>query len=306
MYHINNCFLRWHSASGSRKVTCSRVAIVYRCKTPIKSIYGFWTSVAYRDVENGSQPIGQGLVYMPHKRLWGIFNVPFSINHCLDDEFWSSFDLQCLKLWILLTGHTSMAYHKWEWKIDHWLIELNWHSLPSSRLPSTIACLRGKHATWGSRQSLVQEAGHDVNAIWDTVTMLLIIHAQIYFIILKQIVILHGQSYKSNWLTICAAWLVEVSTQLVMTLRPPNLTMIRAPLVKTSLITSWRNWWSTPTILLIVSAAWLLLLMLACDSQLGCLSAGLPSPAAASPSPAVTATATAMSSPRSPALRIRD
>jgi len=76
-----------------------------------------------------------------------------------------------------------------------------------------------------------------------------------------------------------------------------------------SLITSRRNWLSSPTSLSIVSAALLLLLNVASNSYQSCLSVSLPSTAAASPSPAATATATATTSTASwtwTALRIRD
>jgi len=61
--------------------------------------------------------------------------------------------------------------------------------------------------------------------------------------------------------------------------------------MRTLLNTSRRSWYSGPTILCIVSAALLLLLILACHCQMSCLWAGLQWPAAASPSPAVAATA---------------
>jgi len=110
-------------------------------------------------------------------------------------------------------------------------------------------------------------------------------------------------------MTLPAARFAEGSTQLVWTLRLHNFTTIRAAVMRTSLSTSWRSWKSSPKIILIVSAALLLLLKLACNSQLFYRSVGLPSPAAASPSTAATATATATTSPSWPtwpALRIRD
>jgi len=114
MNYLNDCFHRWHCASGSRKdylLPCSNGIPLQ----DLKRLY-LWISntVAYRDPENGSLAIGQGQVYMPHKRSWGKFKVPFLCNDCLDNQFRSaSFDLQRLKLWILFTGHTSMAYDRY-------------------------------------------------------------------------------------------------------------------------------------------------------------------------------------------------
>jgi hypothetical protein len=85
-------------------------------------------TVAFRYSENGCLATEQGQVYMPHKHSEGKFKVPFLFNCCLDNQFRSTrFDLQPLKLWILFSRHTSMAYDKWEWKIDHWLIKSTQH-----------------------------------------------------------------------------------------------------------------------------------------------------------------------------------
>jgi len=292
--HFNDWFHSWHCASDSCKdhvLPCSN-------GIPLQDFKRLYlrtlNSVGYRYPENGSLVIGQGQVYLPHKCLRGKFKVPFLFNLCLDDQFRSaSFDLQRLKLWNLFTGHTSVAYDKWEWKIDHWLIKSTRHSLPSPWRPSTIVHRPGKQLSLGSRQSLVQEVEHNIRGIQKTLITGLLMHALMYFVILMQIFLLPRHRLKPKWLTISTTWFAEGSTQLVWTQRWRNLTTIRAGLMRTLLIASQRSWWSGLTILVIVSAALLLLLKLACDSQLFCLWVGLPSPAAAGPSPAPTATATA-------------
>ena len=124
---------------------------------------------------------------MPHKGSRCKFKVPFLFNCCFDDQFRSaSFDLHWLKLWILFTGQTSMAYNKWEWKIDYWMIQSTQHSLPSLQWPSTIVCLPGKQASLGSHQWLVHEVEHNVSVIRDTLITRLIIHAQMYFVVRRR------------------------------------------------------------------------------------------------------------------------
>jgi len=156
MNYLNDCFLCWLCASGSRKdylLPCSNGLPLQDLNRLCLRILN---TVAYRDLQNGSLAIDQGQVYMPHKRSWGKFKVPFLFNRCLDDQFRSAnFDLQRLKLWIVFTGHTSMAYDKWEWKIDHWLIKSTRRWLPSPQQHSTIVCWPGTQASLGSRQSLV-------------------------------------------------------------------------------------------------------------------------------------------------------
>jgi len=144
MNHLIKRFHCWHCASGSRKqylLPCSNGIL----REEFNRLY--WqisNKVAYSVPQNGSLAIGQGQVYMPHKHLWGKFNVPYIFNHCLDNQFRNaSFDLQLLKLWILFTGHTSMAYNKWQWRIDLWFIKSTRHSLPSRRRPSTLVCQPG-------------------------------------------------------------------------------------------------------------------------------------------------------------------
>jgi len=191
MNYLNDCFHRWRCASGSRKdswLPCRNGILLQ----DLNRLYVRNTNtVACRDPDDGSLAIGQGQVYMPHKRLWGKFKVPFLFNRCLDDQHRSaSFDLQRLKLWILFTGHTFMAYDKWEWQIDHWLIKSTRHSLPSPQWPSTIVCWPGKQASLWSRQSLVQEVEHNVSAIQESLITRLIMHAQMYFVVSTRIFIL--------------------------------------------------------------------------------------------------------------------
>ena len=131
-------------------------------------------------------------------------------------------------------------------------------------------------------------------------------HAQMYNVILTWIFVLPWQRFTPRGSTISAVCFAEGSTQLVMTQQWPNLTSIRAVLMRTTLIISRRRWLSSPTIVSIVSAALLLLPKVACDSQRFCLWVGLQPPATASPSHAATETATATTSPTSPALRRRE
>jgi len=197
MNYPKDCFHRWHCASGSRK----DYLLPWSDGIPLQDINRLYlrisNTVAYRDPENGSLAIGQGQVYMPHKFSWGKFKVPFLFNHCLDDQFKSaSFDLQRLKLWIIFTGHTSMAYDKWEWQIDHWLMKSTLHSLRSQQRPSTIFCRPGKQASFGCCQSLVQEVEHNVSAIQETLIRWLMMHAQMYFVISTRIFVLPRQWFK--------------------------------------------------------------------------------------------------------------
>jgi len=200
MNYLNDCFHRWHCASGYGKyylLPCSNGILLLDLN---QLYFQISNPVAYRYLENGSLAIGQGLVNIPHKRLWDKFKVPIFFNRCLDNQFRSeSFDLQRLKLWILFTGHTSMAYDKWEWKIDHWLIKSTWHSLPSPQWQSTTGCWPGKYASLGSRQSLVQQVEHHISAILESLITRLIVHAQMYFVILTQIFVLPRQKFKAKW-----------------------------------------------------------------------------------------------------------
>jgi len=148
-------------------------------------------TVAYRDPANGSMSICQGQVYMPHKRPWAKFRVPFLFNRCLHDQFRkASCNLQQLKLWMLFTRQTSTAYDEWEWKIDHWLIKSTQYSLPSPRRQSTIGCQPGKLLSLRSYQSLFQKMEHNVSAIQKTLIKWLIMHAQMYFIVSTLIFVL--------------------------------------------------------------------------------------------------------------------
>jgi len=200
-------------------------------------------TVAHRDPENSRLAVGQRQIYMPHKRSWGAFKVPFLFHHRLDDQLRSaSFDLQRLELWILFTGHTSMAYDKWEWKIDHWLIKSTQHSLPSPQWPSTIVCRPGQEASLWSRRSLVQEVEHNVHAIQETLIIQFIMHEQMYFIVSTQIFIFPHPRFKPTRSTISAAWFAKASTQVVWSQRWHNLTTIRGALMRTFFITSWRTW----------------------------------------------------------------
>jgi len=158
MNHLNHCVHRWHCALGSHKDN------LLLCSNGIKSqdinqLYlRILNTVACRDPENGTLAVGQSQGYMPHKHAWEKFKVPFFIIVCLDYQFRSgSFNLQQLTLSIWFTGHSSMAYNKWEWKIDHSLIKSTRHSLLSLRWWSTIVCWCGIQASLGSRQGLVQE-----------------------------------------------------------------------------------------------------------------------------------------------------
>ena len=156
-------------------------------------------TVAYRDPDNSSLPIGQWSVYMPHKHLWGKFKVPFLSNRCLDNQFRSaSFNWQWLKLWIWFTRHTSNTYDKWEWKIEHWLLKSTRHSLRSPQPPSIIACQPEIQARLRSDQSFFQEVQHNVSAIQETLIMQLIKHAQMYFVVSTWIVVLPCQRFKTN------------------------------------------------------------------------------------------------------------
>jgi len=199
MNSLNDCFHRWHCASGSRKyylLTCSNGVPL---QDPNRLYLRISNTVAYRDPENRSLAICQGQVYTPHKPSWGKFKVPFLFNGCLDDQFRSaSFDLQRLKLWIIFTGHTSMAYDKWEWKIDHWLIKSTRHSLPSPQRPSTIVCRPGKQASLGFRQSFVHEVEHNISVIHETLITRWIMHAQMYFVVPTRIFLLPRQRFRQK------------------------------------------------------------------------------------------------------------
>jgi len=243
MYYLNDCYCCWHCASGSDKdflLPCSN-------HIPLEDLnrlyLWFPNTVTYSDPENGSLEMSQEPVYMPHKHSWSEFKVPFVFNHRLGDQFRSaSFNSQRLKLWIVSTGHTCMAYDKWKWKMDHWLIKSTRHSLPSPQQPSTIVCWPGKQVSWGSRQSLVQEVEHNVYAIQETIIMRLIMHGQMYFVVLTRIFVLPGWRFKTKWLTISGLWSAEGSSKLVRTQRWHNLTTIRVTLMSTALIMSWRSW----------------------------------------------------------------
>ena len=165
---------------------------------------------------------------MPQKRSWGKLKVPFLFNRCLEDQLRSaSFDLQRLTLWIIFTGHTSMAYDNWEWKIDHWLIKSTQYSSPSPRRLSTGVCPPGEQATLGSHQSLVQEVEHNVSAIQETLITVKIMHAEMYLVAWTWIVVLSCQRFKPKRYTKFAAWSAKGFTQLLLTQRWHNLTMIR-------------------------------------------------------------------------------
>jgi len=196
MNRLNNCIRCWHCASGSCKdqsLQCSNGILP-------QDIHGLhWqilTKVAYRDPEYGSLAICQQQDYMPHKCQWGKFKAHVFFNCCLDDQFWNArFDLQQLKLWILFTWHTAMAYGKWKWKIDHWLMKSTQHSLPSPQPPSTIVCWPGKQVSLGSCQSLVQEVEHNVSVIQEILITHWIMHALMDLIIATLIFVLPRQGF---------------------------------------------------------------------------------------------------------------
>jgi len=197
MNHLNNCFHRRHCASDS----CRDSLLPCSNDIPLQHLNELYlrisNTVVYCDPQNGGLAIGQGQIFMPHKHWWGKFKVPFSFDSCLDNQFTSaSFNLQQLKLLILFTRHTAMAYDKWKWKIDHWFIKSTWHALPSPRWPSTISCQPGKLASLESHQSLVQEVEHNLRAIQGTIITRLVIHGQMYFIISIRIFILPCQRFK--------------------------------------------------------------------------------------------------------------
>jgi len=177
MNHLNYCVHWWHCASGSCKdylLLCSNHILLHNLNRLYLQILN---TVAYRDLENGSLVIGQRQGYMPHECSWGRIKVPFLFICCLHDQFRSvSFNEQGLKLWILFTAHTSMAYNTWEWQIDHWLIKSTWHSLPSWRRPSTIVCRSGKQVNVEFHQSLGQEVEHNLTAIQESLIIQLIMH----------------------------------------------------------------------------------------------------------------------------------
>jgi len=123
MNRLIDCFLRGSS------VSCFRNKYLLPCSNGIQWWVCDWlhlwilNNVANRDPENDSHAVCQGLVYIPQKGLWGRFEVPSWFSHCLDDQFRSlCFDFQWWEWWILFTRYTSMAYDKWDWQIDHWLI----------------------------------------------------------------------------------------------------------------------------------------------------------------------------------------
>jgi len=124
MNHLTNCFHRWHCASGSRN-DCFLPSSDGKLLQDLNALHlQITNTVTYRDPGNGSQAIGKGQVYMPHKCPWSKFKVLFFFTHCLDHQYRSAwFDLQQLTLWILFAGHTSVVYDKWEWMIDHRLMK---------------------------------------------------------------------------------------------------------------------------------------------------------------------------------------
>ena len=108
MNHLNDCFHRWHCASGSCKDSLLPCGIAI----PLQGLHSLClqisNKVSKRDPVYGSLAIGEGQVYMHHKWWWGKFKVPFLFNCCLEDHFRSpSVNLQQLKLWILLVAVTK-------------------------------------------------------------------------------------------------------------------------------------------------------------------------------------------------------
>jgi len=199
MNHLKDLFHHCHYASGSRKdymVPCSNGILLQdldRLYLPISN------TVAYRDAENSSRASGQDQVYMLDKRLWGNFKVPFLFNCCLDHQFRSAtIDLQRLKLLILITGRTSIAYDKWEYKIDHWFIKSTQHSVALPSRPSTIVCRPGKQTSSGSHESLVQQVEYNIYAIQQTSITELIIRAHLYFVVSMWIFIAPRQMFQTK------------------------------------------------------------------------------------------------------------
>jgi len=202
----HNCFHHWHCASGSHK-DCLLPCWDAIPLQDLNQLYSRISNlVSYGDPQNSSLAIGQGQIYMPHKHSWGKVKVLFFFDYCLDDQFRSrSVSLQWRKLWILFTGHTSMAYNKWKLKIDHRLIRSTQHSLPAPQLPSTIVCQPGKQMRSESRQSFIKEVVHNVSAIQETLITRLMMHEQMYFAILLRISVLSCQKLKLKEWTISTA-----------------------------------------------------------------------------------------------------
>jgi len=113
IHHLNDCFHCWDCISGS----CKEDLLLSSNGKPLLYFIELYlpisNQVAFRHSEDGSLVVRQGQVYLPHKRLWGKFQVAVMFNLHLDDQYSSaSFDLQQLKLLILFTRHTSLAYNK--------------------------------------------------------------------------------------------------------------------------------------------------------------------------------------------------
>jgi hypothetical protein len=191
MNYLNDCFHLWHCALGFCKdylLSCSNCILL----KSLKQLYLLIANtVASRDPESVSLSIGQGEGYMLHKHSWGKFKVGFLFNCCRNDQFRSPrFDLQRLTLWILFTGHTSMAYNQWKLKPDRWLIKSTRHSLPAPQRPSTIASRPETQASLGSSQSLVQKVELNASAIQDRLVTGFIMHAEMYFVVSMRIFVL--------------------------------------------------------------------------------------------------------------------
>jgi len=144
---------------------------------------------------------------------------------------------------------------------------------------------------FGSHQWLIEEMEHNISVIQAQSITGLIMHVQMDVIVLWKIFVLPCQRIQWKRFRICVAYFSKTSTQMVWTQRWHSLTMMRADGKRCSLITSRRNWYCSWTICVVMSAALLLLRMVAYNIQLDCYWAGLQSPAAASPSAAASRTA---------------
>ena len=144
MNHHNDYFHCWHCALGS----CKPYLLPCSNGIPLQDFnllhLQISNNVAYNDLENGRLAIAHKQVYMLHKCLGGTVKVPSFFHHHFGDQFRSSsLDLQWLKLWVLSTAHSCMAYDKLQWMIDHWMIKSTQHSLPSLRLQCIVVCRPG-------------------------------------------------------------------------------------------------------------------------------------------------------------------
>jgi len=111
-----------HSASGCVRDYLLPGSNGIPLQDPNQQYLWISNSVTYRDLNNWSLPIVHGQVYMWYKYSWGKFRVSIRYNRYLPNESnTASWYFQSHKLYILFMEHTSIAYDKCEWIIDHWL-----------------------------------------------------------------------------------------------------------------------------------------------------------------------------------------